>query len=358
MTYLEERIHKVVGRSRPFYRQTDPGHFLVNTILPYEAPPVPPLHTFDLDRQLPEWMDHKLDRARGYWHLKEGLDDDTLPQICPSFGIAEHSAWLGLDVRLQEDTCLSTPIIHTPSDLEKLRCSQDDPWYRYMKSGYEYLRSQQDGTFVLSVRGTMSPMDIANAVRGDALFLDFLTQPDFAHALLAVLVESVGWYYPQVCSWADVVAGGQVFTFEQWMPAGTFGHLSNDAAMLCSKDIYEQFGFPYEVEVMAPYKHVFFHVHNQKLHFVPRLTGLPHLSLLEVTNDPNTPAVLEDLARVLAATGSTNLMLTATSDQVRERLGDLESRNVFLRINCQDYADAEDVIAFVRDRSKPLDAAC
>lgn len=78
------------------------------------------------------------------------------------------------------------------------------------------------------------------------------------------------------------------------------------------------------------------------------------ISLLEVTNDPKTPPALEDLPRVLAATGTANLMLYGTSAQVRAHLGELTSRNVFLDVTCTDRADAEDIVAFVRARSKPL----
>ena len=352
---LTERIDRVVGRSRAFYRKTEPGHYLLNAWIPADAPPIPPLHEFDLDRQLGEWLDNNLAAARPAWRVKEGLDDDAIPAICPFFGIAEHSAWLGLEVRLQEATCLPVPILHEPSDLQKLHCSQHDRWFRIMRAGYDHLRQRKDGTFVLSMRGTMSPMDVANAVRGDGLFTDFLLQPGFCHELMDYLVGAIRWYFEHRSSWADDVAGGRVYRhFGPWMPPGTLGHLANDTAMLCSPRVYDEFGFTYESRLVETFGAVFYHVHNEKLHYVPRLTELPRLALLEVTDDPRTVPCIEDLSRILDATGSANLMLRATSDQVRQYLGDLGDRNVYLVVNCQDRADAEDIVAFVRDRSKPL----
>jgi hypothetical protein len=77
-----------------------------------------------------------------------------------------------------------------------------------------------------------------------------------------------------------------------------------------------------------------------------------------VTNDPKTPPALEDLPRVLAATGGAtggaNLMLYGTSDQVRAHIDELKSRNVLLSVACRDRADADDIVAFIRARSKPL----
>jgi hypothetical protein len=354
-----QHVARVVERCRAFYAAREPGHFLINAHVPVAAPPIPPLYEFDLDRQLAEWLDANLEAARPGWRAKEGLDDDTLPSICPRFGIAEHTAWLGTDVRLQETTCLPTPLVESLEDLSRLQLNPETPWYRYMRDGYSYLRSKQNGDYVLSVRGTMSPMDIGNAVRGDALFADFVLDPAGAHRLMAFLVSAMRWYYDQVLAWADEIAGGSIFMYHSsWMAARTIGHMTNDAAMLCSPKIYETYGYPYERQLTESYAGALFHVHNQKLHFARKVADLPNLKLLEVTNDPKTPPALEDLERVLAATGSAtggaNLMLYGTSDQVRTHIEELESRNVFLDVTCSDRSDAEDIVAFVRAHSRPL----
>jgi hypothetical protein len=355
MTALADHIDRVVERARAFYSSQEPGHLLVNAYIPVECPAIPPLHSFDLDQQLNQWLAYQLEAARPGWRAKEGLDDDSIPAICPFFGIAEHSAWLGMDVILQETTCLPIPIIKTPHDLSRLRLSEENKWFGYMKRGYEYLRSRLDGSFVLSVRGALAPMDMANALRGDELFVDFLLQPDWSHKLMDWLVEAIHWYFGHLLSWAQDIDGGHVFNFGGgWMPPRTIGHLANDAAMLCSPAIYDQFGYPYESRLVSRYDWVLYHVHNEKTHHVPRLATLPHLALLEVTGDPKTIPPIDDLKRIFAATQSVNLMLHADSDQVREHIAELENRNAFLLVTCRDRADAEDIVAFVRDRSKPL----
>lgn len=352
---LQEHIARVVRRTDAFYRSTTGGHFLINAHAPAKRPALPPLQDFDLDHQLTEWLDHKLAAARPAWRASQGLDNDSIPCICPMFGIAEHSAWLGMDVRFQETTCLPIPMIDTPEDLSRIQLSEQNKWFGYMKAGYEHLRSRQDGDFVTSVRGTMAPMDMANAVRGDELFLDVLQRPDFCHRLLAFLVNAIRWYYSHVYSWADDIEGGRVYSFGGgWMPPKTLGHISNDAAMLCSPQVYREFGFPHDSRLVAGYENVLCHVHNEKLHYVPDLAKLPGLTMLEITPDPKTVPPMEDLTRILAATGSVNLMLPASSENLRKHIDELQDRNVHLLVGCRDRADAEDIIAFVRDRSKPL----
>ena len=349
---LSEHIENVVTRSKAFYAATKPGHFLINTILPVQTPEIPPLYDFNLDYQLAEWLDYKLAAAQPTWQAKAELDDDTIPSICPQFGIAEHSAWLGMEVLLQKDTCLSIPSLKSPEDLDRLQFSAATIWFQYMKKGYDYLHSKKDGSFVLSMRGTMAPMDCANALRGDELFMDFILQPDFVHRIMKFLVEAIDWYYRQLRTWADEIDGGYVqYIGSGWMNKNIIGHLSNDSALLCSPEIYDEFAFPYESELVEKFCGVYYHVHNEKMHFIPQLAQLPGMTLLEVSNDPRTPGTLEDLDRIFAATGSANLMLHGTSDQVRSCIDQLKERNVFLQVTCQDRNDAEDVIAFVRRHS-------
>lgn len=349
---LSQKIENVVARSKTFYATKKPGHFLINAILPVPIPEIPPLYDFDLDHQLTKWLDFKLAAARPIWQAKAELDDDTIPCICPQFGIAEHSAWLGMEVLLQKDTCLSIPLLKSPEDLDRLQFSAATKWFHYIKNGYDYLRSKKDGSFVLSLRGTMAPMDFANALRGDELFMDFILLPDFVHRLMQFLVEAIDWYYRHLQKWADEIDGGNVqYIGSGWMDKNIIGHLSNDAALLCSPEIYDEFAFPYEVELVKKYSGVFYHVHNEKMHFIPKLAQLPGLKLLEVSNDPRTPGTLEDLDRIFAATGSANLMLHGSSDQVRSNIDQLKARNVFLQVTCHDRKDAEDIIGLVRKHS-------
>jgi hypothetical protein len=350
---LSEHIENVVRRSKTFYEAANPGHFLINTILPAETPDIPPLYDFNLDYQLTEWLDYKLAAARPIWQAKVGLDDDTIPCICPQFGIAEHSAWLGTDVLLQKDTCLSIPSLKSPEDLDGLQLSEGTKWFQYMKKGYDYLRSKQDGSFVLSIRGTMAPMDYANALRGDELFMDFILQPDFVHRLMKFLVGATDWYYRRLRTWTDDIDGGNVqYIGSGWMDKKIIGHLSNDAALLCSPEIYDEFGFPYEAKLIENFNGVFYHVHNEKMHFIPKLAQLSEMKLLEVSNDPKTPCTLENLDHIFASTGSANLMLHGISDQVRSCIDQLKERNVFLQVTCQDRKDAEDIIGLVRNHSR------
>ena len=89
---LRGRLLNVVKRWQHFLTAHEPGHFLIAAHVPTDTPALRPLSSFDLDRQLVEYLDERLIVARCAWAVKTGLDDDTLPALAPYFGIAEHSA--------------------------------------------------------------------------------------------------------------------------------------------------------------------------------------------------------------------------------------------------------------------------
>ena len=355
MSDLNTRIRRVVDRSKRFYEADESGHFLVGVKFEVQQGKSRALNAYDLENDLEELLDCQLAAKRRAWAAKECLDDDTIPSICPWFGYAEHSAWLGGRVRLQPDTSLLEPFVRTAEDLDKLVLSEDNQWFGYMKRGYEYLRSQCQGDYALAVRGLASPMELANSIRGDELLTDFLLEPDFVHQMLERLTDALIWYWGHLSSWADTIEDGHVMMSSNWIGPDGLGHFSNDTAMLCSPDVYEEFGYPYESRIVKQFKRTMYHIHNQNMHFVKRLCELPTQVMAEITVDPKTPKICEDLERVLGAATSLHVMLHLCSDDVRKYIDKLKCRNVYLDVNCKDVEDAANIIEFVRGHSKQLD---
>lgn len=213
--------------------------------LPFDAPPVRSLNEFDLDGELEAHLDGRPEVMRACWPAWAGLDDDTLPAVAPHFGIAKYSAWLGMEVRLQESTCSPVPILQEPRDLERLKPDPETPWFRLLKRAYDHLRKRRNGEFFLSVRGAMTLMDLANAVRGDELFTDSRGAPGFVHALMERLTGLERSSYVRLYSWCHEVDGGQLHEVGQvWMAIPSLGHISNDAATLCSPAVCAESGAP------------------------------------------------------------------------------------------------------------------
>ncbi len=351
---LSERAGAVVRRARAFCEAGTPGHFLVAVHPPREWPPIPDFTSVEWDNpaELQRHVDAQLENHRAGWCSKEGLDDDTLPCIAPRFGYAEHTAWLGMNIRWQRDTSIGEPFLNSRSQIPGLGLREESFGYRLMRDSYAHLRSRQDGSFFLAMRGCASPMELANAVRGDDIFMDFAEEPAFCHQLLARLTEIYPDYLNRLRSWADEIDGGTLFWMHQgWIGPNAMGHFSNDAAMLCGPGVYAEFGFPYEEKLTAGWDHILFHIHTEKMHYVPRLARLRRLRLLQVQADPATGSNFNSIGRILAATGNANLLITAGSAEIRANLDAVRGRNVFFVAHCESRADAADLIAWLRGRS-------
>ena len=348
------RIQDVVRRSRAFYQAAAPGHFLLAIYLPHEWTPIPDFTSVGWDdpRELHRVLDAQLENHRALWRVREGLDDDTLPCIAPRFGYAEHTAWLGMRIRWQKDTSLGEPFLTSEKQIDALDLQEDSFGYRLMRDSYAYLRGKQQGDFFLAVRGNASPMELANAVRGDEIFSDFIEEPEFCHRLIRRLASIYPKYLNRLRSWADEIDGGHLFwQHHGWIGPNAMGHFSNDAAMLCGPDIYAEFGFPYEEEMMAQWDHALFHIHTAQMHYVPQLAKLSRLRLLQVTEDPGTGTNFAAINRILAQTGKANLLITTNSKELREKLDTVRDRNAFFVATCENREDAEDLIAWIRDQS-------
>ena len=352
---LAERIARVSERAKAFYAATSPGHYLVSTTIPCPWLPDPDFTTIDWQDPagLQGVLDIQLERWRVRWAAKAHLDDDTLPSIAPFFGYAEHTAWTGQRVVWQQDTSLAEPLIHRPEDIDTLAMQPDCDSFRRLRDSYAYLRSRQDGSFLLAMRGATSPLELANSLLGDRLFTDLKEEPEMIHRLLRRIVDIYPGYLETLRGWADQVAGGHCFFIHQsWVGPDAMGHMSNDAAMLVSPATYRTFGLPYDEALTKRWRHIVFHVHTQGMHYLPELCKLSRLSLLQMQADPSVGPNLGMIDAILAATGTANLLLTATSDEIRANIDRLTERNVFFNASCTDSADAEDLIVLLRRRSQ------
>lgn len=356
---LQEKIQRVVARTRAFYQKTEPGHLLIQTDVPSGHKGHDPFDSFDFsrDEEVYRLMDQQLENARAGWLAKEGLDDDEIPCIHPRFGYAEHVAWLGSPVTLQPTTSHPEPFVDDDFDPNSLTTDENRRWFQIMKRAYDYLRSKKDGSFVLSVRGASSPMEIAQMIRGEEILMDFMDEDrqEWCHAMISRITDIYPWYLNHLRSWCDEVEGGHVLSyFKVWMGPNAVGSLSNDIAIMCSPETYLTFGFPYEKRLCEQYGSVLYHTHTQKVHFHKDLCRLPNLTLLQYENDPQVPNAPVQMDHILEASGDAKLHITGNSQEVRENLHKFAGRNVYLKAWCKSHEDAQDLIALVRKQSKPI----
>ncbi|MGN0994581.1 MAG: hypothetical protein ACI4PD_05605, partial [Butyricicoccus sp.] len=184
------------------------------------APQVRPLNEWDFDRELEAYLDVCIAREDYLFSRREeaGLLDDAIPSVQPRFGIAEHSAFLGGEVRMEETTSYNTPFILEWSDMESLHTDPENKWFRRVVDGIDYIRRQGGDRVAPRLRGGCSPADLVNFIRGNEMFTDLYDYPDEMHALLARCTQAERWFLDEQSKVVGSFEGGIINGFGFWMP--------------------------------------------------------------------------------------------------------------------------------------------
>ena len=97
---------------------------------PVELPKVPPLESCVFPRDTQSYMDAVIARHMKWFEAHEALDDDYIPALKPFLGIAEHSCFMGGEVRYGGDTSYQEPALDDITRWRTLTLDENRPHYR------------------------------------------------------------------------------------------------------------------------------------------------------------------------------------------------------------------------------------
>jgi len=199
----------------------------------------------------------------------------------------------------------------------------------------------------------MAPLDVANALRGNDLFLDFYDHPEEVHRLLEFCTRACAFYLDHQRRVVPALAGGTMSGCYVWMPGNSAGHLSEDASVLCSAAQYREFGRAYTVRLVAPFDHAFMHLHTAGARTFPDILSIPRLDFIELANDPNAPRGLALCAAQPALFTSKIVKLFVTPEEIHRHLDYLRQAKTVLFCTVADPAEGHAAIELVR-RELPI----
>ncbi len=271
----------------------------------------------------------------------------------PWFGIAEHSAFVGGEVTFTSETSYHHPIIHQWRDMESLELREDNPWLRMVLAGQAYLMDKSEGRYYVKLRGADGPMDIANALRGNELFVDFYECPDKVHELMDFCTKAVQWTLDRQKNVVGKLEGGVITGFDIWLPGNSVGQLSEDASTMCSPEMYREFGLPYTQRLADLYDHVFIHTHALGKHNIPVIAEIHKVDVIEISSDPNTPRAIEIYKELAEYFEDKIVVVQLTYEEILKNLDFLKSRKTIIWYSARDIDDAQRAIELVR-RELPI----
>jgi hypothetical protein len=342
-------------RYRRFYASRRPGQALILTS--YAGGPAgEPIdfREFDFTR---------MGEHRRYWDRlignflagaadREDLDDDWMPGIEPSYGFGSFGAvYCDAPLTFTETTSYIEPALDRLEDMNALDLTCEHFWACVFAEAARYLSGRSEGRYLVSAYPNPSPLDVANLLRGNAIFTDVYEQPELFHALLRRCLEA-GLANIRRVAGATSNPGGGTLAFGRWIPQGVL--LLEDAADLISPRLYREFGFPYTQRTIDATGGAYLHHHSLGRHQYAGMAALRGLYVEQISSDPGCPRPVREVEEVFSRVGTTvdeagvAIDLECTPEEVVEHIEQLKRGKVILSVGAADKAEAQDLVAFVR----------
>ena len=143
--YHKSNLDDIFRRYRAFYEGGATGAMVfIRYITELEndpsIPKIRPLNLRNFDTELHDFLDACIAREDAIFARREDVEDDNIPSVQPRFGIGEHSAYLGGEVLMEEDTSYNTPFITDWSQTANLHTDPENIWFRRVIDGIRYIR--------------------------------------------------------------------------------------------------------------------------------------------------------------------------------------------------------------------------
>lgn len=336
-------IVRAVARHREFFAGT--RRYLVKVYVPVtcaDLEPVPAFDTLDWARDFDDYVRTNVANAvrRARARLALGIDDDTIPCYHPYFGISIHASFFGGAVSFGGGTSYMAPLISRAADWPQLRADFSNPWTQRLLRGLAYCRDHGEGVLCACLRGANGPLDMVNAVLGEALFTEIYDDAENLGHTLDVCTRAALDAFAVQKQHASCIEGGYIVPMGGlWVPAPMAGHISLDAACLMHPDSFVRYERPW-IETMADACTGFMvHTHMLGRHAFRAMCETRGVALFAPVDDPKQPPLLDDLDATLAAAGDVPLMLSVPTNRLDDVLPRCCGRRTVLCVTAES-ADA------------------
>ena len=304
-------IQEIVSRQRRFFAHEEAGGLLVFIA---ENPPrdgQPPCKTImvrvrefieDNHGRLPD--KDEVDRIvsllvadfRRYRQWRSGRILDDTPAVIPvHFDIGVQTAVMtGLEPTLHDEIWWLEPNLGWDA-IADLRPNPDNRWLDlFLHMNRALWRYWEEDYFFLPFLHR-SPLDAANGIRGNALFLEMITDPERVKRLTDWCVDCQLAIERVVYDAAEGPESWGIGIMSVWLPKHAVW-VNGDPVALISRDMMREFEQPYTGRLFSSTGGGFFHNHTKGLYQVDQVARTPGIILQHFNADPNCPRVADLLA--------------------------------------------------------------
>ena len=208
------------------------------------------------------WMDAEF-QARSFLDSVKGkiFLGETFPVYWPNLGPNFYAAVHGAELEFGEVTSWCEPIVNDHSDLEKIRFSKDNLYYKSMheltRAALEMCKEQ----FIVGYTSLTPGMDCAAAWRGaENLCMDLILDEPMVMRLLQLANEHLLEVYDDFDRLLKANGQPSVTWMNLPVPNGRMTVLQNDFSFMISPELFDKFALPALQKEMETMTHNVFHV--------------------------------------------------------------------------------------------------
>ena len=224
-------------------------------------------------------------------------------------------------------------------------------WVVRIKEMLQYWKQHNDGACLMNTHLHYGPLDLANALRGNDLFMDFYDHPQELSRLLDVCVDTIiqmELEMREVC--ADQIEQIGMPFWGALAPRGAL-YVSEDVMDMSGPAISQEWGVPWTSRIRERFGTIAVHHHmlGRKVHGT--LGQMVRRSVLQVTNDPNCPPAMQSARELYEESGDNVLMLDCSPEEVLASLDELRRVRAILICGTGEAEKARAVVDAVRSIS-------
>jgi hypothetical protein len=332
----------------------DAFHHQSGNVLIYTLPPIPyfseslDLTKYNFEDDIEVYVDDLCASHIAMFEARATIDDAMIPSVGVALGIGEYAAFVDGEVYFQPDTSWSKPVLKSLDDFKNLPELGAAKWYGKFMQICEALLQRVAGSGIPFCRGHFSPLDLANALRGDQLYLDYYDDADGVHALLDYCATALIQLHTDLIALAEKYVGDSKYGMFYLDGIG----LSEDIACMSSAKIYRQFAAPHTQRVINAFGRGYMHTHSRAMYLVKEICDLDNIVNLWLPTDPNQARPIERIHQLVEDSRGALLSIEIESfDEMLENFDDLRKGNFSVSVPANDIDHANRLCEQVEELS-------
>lgn len=341
-------IHKTIGIMEKTYNDAlkhKGGNVTLRT-LPQSD--LEPFSAMDLTKY--NYKDKKRDYAEELCRLlshsfevRRNVDDNMIPSVAPNLGIADYAAFIGGEIEFHKDTSWFRPILQEISDYRKLPKLGTAFWYKNFLDICEEILKLSSESGIPFLRGFYSPLDLAGALRGEAIYTDFYEYPDELRSLLDYCSEATITFAEDIYALARKYLKGS--RYGMWFLDGCI-YMSEDIACMISPKLYREYCAPYTQKVIDHFGVGHMHSHSRALYLVKEICSLDNVASLWIATDPNQPRPIDNIETLIKDARGVCLAIDCSEFlEIEQNFPEMMQGNVSICLPVNTTEEAEKMVA-------------